>query len=191
MTDTKFWLSDYKILLNNLSFFPNGNMSRNELLNSLTRYSILIFLVFLFISSNSNWLYLPLGIFISCILLYLIDIPRQENDKNLDIENEKNCREPNINNPYMNILVTQDNVEKPACDNEKVKDLSKKFFKYNLYQNSSDIFEKKNFERQFYTMPVSTIPSKQNDFVDWLYKKDSNCKSDGVDCLEYEDERYH
>ena len=40
-------------------------------------------------------------------------------------------------------------------------------------------------------MPVSTIPSKQNDFIDWLYKNEGNCKEDGINCLEYEDERYH
>ncbi len=193
MTDTKFWLSDFRILYNNLDFYPNKNMSRNELLNSLSRYSFIILIVFFFIGSSFNWFFFPIGIIISCVILFLLDIQNQEEKKLQKEKDSYTCREPNINNPYMNILVTQNNVDLPACDIDKPK-ISKevdKLYKFNLYQNSSDIFDRKSLERQFYTMPVSTIPNKQGEYVNWLYKKDGNCKANDFRCLEYEDERYH
>lgn len=193
MDETKFWLSNYKILFNNLDFFPNKNMSRNELLNSFTRYSIIILMVFFFIGSNANWYYLPLAIIIGCIILYLLDIDKQKDDKIQKDKINHKCREPNINNPYMNILATQEKVDLPGCNhsNDKIKKDVDKYYKFNLYQNSSDIFDKKHLERQFYTMPVSTIPNDQDGFINWLYKKDGNCKANDISCLEYEDERYH
>lgn len=193
MDETKFWLSDYKILFNTFDFFPDKNMSKNELLNSFTRYSIIIIIVFFFINSNSIWYYLPLGIIIGCLILYYLDIQKQTEDKIQQEKNDYKCREPNINNPYMNVLATQDNVDLPACNhsNSKIKKDVEKYYKFNLYQNSTDIFDKKNLERQFYTMPVSTIPNDQKGFINWLYKKDGNCKANDIQCLEYEDERYH
>jgi len=193
MDKAKFWLSDYKVLFNNLEFFPNKNMSRNELLNSFTRYSIIIFILFFFIGSNFTWYYLPCAIIIACLVLYYLDIPRQKEEKINEAKINHICREPNINNPYMNVLVTQDSINLPACKhfNDKIKTNVDKYYKFNLYQNSDDIFDKKHLERQFYTMPVSTIPNNQKGFLNWLYKKDGNCKEDNVNCLEYEDERYH
>ena len=45
-------------------------------------------------------------------------------------------------------------------------------------------------QRQFYTLPVSTIPNNLINFSEWLYKKDHNCKYDNIDCLETSDLRY-
>ena len=193
MDKIKFWISDYKELYKNLDFFPNKNMSRNELLNSFTRYSIISVIILFFIGSSSNWYYLPLGILFGSVILYLLDVDKQEIDEDAVIKKNHKCRDPDINNPYMNILATQDEVNNPACSfaDNKVKEKANKFYKFNLYQNSNDIFEKKNLKRQFYTMPVSTIPSKQKDYVNWLYNTDGNCKANDKNCLEYEDERYH
>ena len=191
MYNTNFWLINYKELFNKTEFFPKRNMTRNEILNSLTRYSLIMVVIFFLIGSNGNWYYLPIGIIIGSIILFLIDLPDQTDKKDLE-EKNKSCREPNINNPYMNVLVTQDNVNLPNCDYDKeITDKVDEFYKFNLYQNSDDIFDKKNLERQFYTMPISTIPNKQIDFANWLYKLDGNCKHDNVRCLEYEDERYN
>ena len=121
MTDTNFWLSDFKVLYNNLDFFPNKNMSRNALLNSLTRYALIILVIFIFIRSNYYWCYLPIGIIGSCIILYLLDVQKQKDDKIQQRKDNYICREPNINNPYMNILATQDTVDLPACDINKKK----------------------------------------------------------------------
>ena len=193
MTTFNFWLTDYKELFNNIYLFPNKNMTRNQLLNSLTRYSLIIFLLFYFINSKHYWYYIPLFIFIGSILLFLLDLNKHKDDKIDEDKKKITCRKPNINNPYMNVLVTQDKVQLPACDSrdENIKSKTDEFYKFNLYQNANDLFETKNLERQFYTMPSTTIPNKQNEFINWLYKNESNCKINTEMCLPFEDKRYH
>ena len=193
MDNSKFWISDYKELFNEVHLFPNDKMSRNQILNSFTRYSILMIILFFFMGSNSNWYYLPIGIIIGSIILYFLDKSNQQEEKKQRILDNIKCKKPSLSNPYMNILVTQDKQELPACDNRnsEIKSLTNKYYKFNLYQNGEDLFDKKNMERQFYTMPSSTIPNNQEDFKNWLYNNHINCKSNTEMCLPHEDKRYH
>ena len=46
-----------------------------------------------------------------------------------------------------------------------------------------------NSQRQFYTMPNTTIPNAQDDFAKWLYANPKTCKEDQEFCLRYEDVR--
>ena len=192
MDNSKFWLSDYKELYNEINLFPNKNMTKNQILNSFTRYSNLMIILFFFIGSSSNWYYLPIGIIIGSIILYLLDMGNQREEKQRILDLKK-CKEPNLSNPYMNVLVTQDEQDLEACENRnpEIKELSKKYYKFNLYQNGDDLFDKKNMERQFYTMPSSTIPNNQSEFMNWLYKNNINCKTNSEMCLPFEDKRYH
>lgn len=192
MDNLKFFMSNYKELIYNKNFFPNKNMTKNQILISFTKYSIIIIILFYFIGSNSNWYYLPIGIIIGSLILYLLDINKQKEDKQKILDFVE-CKKPNINNPYMNVLVTQNDENLPACDSrdKEVRKLTKKFYKFNLYQNGDDLFDKKNMERQFYTMPSTTIPNKQDDFMKSLYNNYINCKTNSELCLPYEDNRYH
>ena len=192
MDNLKFLMSNYKELIYNKNFFPNKNMTKNQILISFTKYSIIIIILFYFIGSNSNWYYLPIGIIIGSLILYLLDINKQKEDKQKILDFVE-CKKPNINNPYMNVLVTQNDENLPACDSrdKEVSKLTKKFYKFNLYQNGDDLFDKKNMERQFYTMPSTTIPNKQDDFMKSLYNNYINCKTNSELCLPYEDNGYH
>jgi hypothetical protein len=104
---------------------------------------------------------------------------------------EKNIVEPTIDNPYMNVLLT-DYTENPnrealsklnAYPNERLqKDIDDKF-NYNLYRDVEDIFDRMSSQRQFYTMPVTTIPNEQGKFANWLYKTPPTCKEgNGAQC---------
>ena len=53
----------------------------------------------------------------------------------------------------------------------------------------NDVFGKMNSQRQFYTMPSTTIPNAQDDFAKWLYLNPKTCKEDQDFCLKYEDIR--
>jgi len=180
---SEFWINDLGILSQDIEhFFPNNQMTENQKLNALTRYSIIIFLLFLIVESNYYWLFLPITIIIICIMFYFI--------KNENFEEDiPTCRNTNINNPYMNILATENKNKLEPCNNQK--DKIDKNYKFNLYQNLDDLFDKKHLERQYYTMPNTIIPNNQTEFSKWLYKNEGSCKNDGVRCLEYEDERFH
>ena len=38
----------------------------------------------------------------------------------------------------------------------------------------SDVFGKRNSQRQFYTMPNTEVPNSQDEFAKWLYGKPEN-----------------
>lgn len=105
------------------------------------------------------------------------------------------CTLPTQNNPFMNITVNEykDNPQRgEACDyfdsleQQGVKNQVDNNFNYNLYKDVSDLFDKNNSQRQFYTMPVTTIPNKQDDFAHWLYGNASSAKDNRYDNIPYE-----
>jgi len=79
----------------------------------------------------------------------------------------------------------------PACSssNPDVKKKIDEYFDNNLYKDVNDVFGKMNSQRQFYTMPWTTIPNAQDEFAKWLYLNPKTCKEDQDFCLKYEDVR--
>ena len=179
----KLWYKDPKILLNNDNkIIPNSSMKPIQKINSLAKIGAA--LVVFGILSDGNSQFLSMGLCI-LILSFIFSKPNMEKFGN---QNENKCRKPTNNNPYMNVLRYNDNLNVPAC--EYSQDVDKKY-KFNLYQNSKDLFDNKHLERQFYTMPVTTVPNDIVTFGKWLYGTKGNCKYDGTRCLQHEDERYH
>ena len=87
------------------------------------------------------------------------------------------CTVPTKENPFMNVMPTDlaDFPSRPqACDvtQTDVKDTMEKKFNHKLYRNSDDIYGRESSSRQFYTMPVTTVPNNQIEFAEWLYLKD-------------------
>ena len=112
--------------------------------------------------------------------------------------NDEECTLPTLDNPFMNVTMKDMlNVDpkKPgrpkACDttNPEVKKKMDEMFNHNLFKDVNDVFGKTNSQRQFYTMPNTTIPNAQDDFAKWLYLNPKTCKEDQDYCLRYEDIR--
>jgi hypothetical protein len=103
------------------------------------------------------------------------------------------CKEPTADNPFMNPNITEFNTENPpsACNTEddKIRSQIDKSFNENLYVNLDDLFNVKNSQRQFYTIPVPAIPPDQTAFANWAYKPTTTCKENQGYCLRYEDLR--
>lgn len=110
------------------------------------------------------------------------------------------CTLPTIDNPFMNTtmkdyLNTDTNgtiKDRPVACNLNEPDVKKQaddYFNNNLYMDVDDVFGKMNSQRQFYTMPSTTIPNKQDEFAKWLYKSPQTCKENQDFCLKYEDLR--
>lgn len=202
-----FWIKDPTILFrekNYLNFFPKKDMTKTQKLNTMTVYSIYLFILLLLFADNSIWFYIPVIIIIICICMnYINDKETNElvNNNIHEIEDEnihkkEVCQKPTKENPYMNVVVSDyyNNPDRPvACDveNKEIKEEMKSEYYQDLYRNVSDLYEKDNSERQFYTMPNTTIPNNQKQFAEWLFKTKETCKYDSINCLEFEDERYH
>ena len=111
----------------------------------------------------------------------------------LKYQNET-CRKPTRDNPFMNPnTVDYNNDDQPvACnsDDDDIKEGEKTNFNLDLYRDVSDLFDIKNSQRQFYTLPNTSIPNNQTEFANWLYKTDNMCKVNQQTCLRYEDLRF-
>jgi hypothetical protein len=112
----------------------------------------------------------------------------------LDEYQKASCRKPTKDNPFMNPPITDFSKEfsPSACnaDDEDIKDMIEDNFNADLYRDLDDLFDIKNSQRQFYTVPVTSIPNAQDEFANWLYKTPMTCKDSSEMCLRYEDLRY-
>jgi hypothetical protein len=115
---------------------------------------------------------------------------RSESPINRDLP----CRKPTPDNPFMNPQIHDYNAgQMPApcnSDDEDVKNEIKGTFNKDLYRDVNDLFDIRNSERQFYTIPAPTIPPDQEKFAQWCFGQNDNCKSDQELCLRQEDLRY-
>lgn len=100
------------------------------------------------------------------------------------------CRKPTADNPYMNIVFSDyldaANVPEP-CNSDQTKDDSQYLYNSTVYRNIEDVYERQNSQRLFYTLPITTIPNKQGEFADWLYKTGPQCKENTSKCTYYEE----
>lgn len=122
--------------------------------------------------------------------------------ENLEVEISDNskCTKPTLDNPFMNVTMKDymNFDEKgfivnrpPACDTNspEIKKLMDDTFSNNLYKDVSDVFGKIGSQRNYFTMPWTTIPNKQDEYARWLYLSPKTCKEDQDNCLGYEDIR--
>jgi len=92
---------------------------------------------------------------------------------------------PSPKNPFMNVLIDEIkyNPNRPeAADigGPVVKATLDDFFRVNWYSDPTDIFGKSQSQRQFITMPSSTIPNDRESYQNWLYKiPGKTCKEGG------------
>lgn len=117
-------------------------------------------------------------------------IDNENNEANL----KYSCRKPTDNNPFMNPDINDYTNDNPPVecneDDENIPENITKTFNKDLFMNLEDVFEIKNSQRQFYTVPNVEVPNKQIEFANWLYKSPETCKEDQEQCLRYEDLRF-
>jgi hypothetical protein len=94
---------------------------------------------------------------------------------------------PSPRNPFMNVLIDEIkyNPGKPeaaSVDDPVVKSTMDDFFRVNWFSDPTDVFGKSQNQRQFITMPSTTVPNDRKSFQDWLYKiPGKTCKEGGYD----------
>lgn len=108
------------------------------------------------------------------------------NKFNLELINNKVCKIPSINNPFMNPNVTDD-VTYPACslDNKNVNEMIDKYFNEGIFRNQDDIYERTTSKRQFYSVAIGQNIEDQENFAKWLYLTGNTCKeNNGLQCYQ-------
>lgn len=107
--------------------------------------------------------------------------------------NKHQCRRPSVDNPFMNPLTNDFGTENvpQACnvEDEEIKNEAVNFFNEDLYRDLDDLWDKKNSQRQWYTLPSTKVPNDQINFAKWCYSMPATCKENQTNCLRYEDLR--
>lgn len=193
-----FWSTQYSILFQKnrfIEFFPTYQMTMIEKLNAIMRLGIYIGLVLAFVSRNYLYLYIPIIIGVITYFIYNNQLENFElyfnnnEQHNDEIKNEldnKNCTQPTKNNPFMNFNIITDKRDRPkACDSWDDKNVKQQIndnFNHNLYRDVSDLYGKKNSQRQYYTMPSTSMPNDQTAFAKWCYNTGPTCKERTLYC---------
>ena len=199
-----FWYNQPSVLWDPnrfIEFFPNPDLSLSEKLNALVRLSFYVSLLLMIFFGNYLYIYIFIVVLVFTFLIYKNYKPskvehfgQNDNRSHLALENTGEfrttlgeCSNPSINNQFMNINQITDNKQKPeACkyyDKPEVASKVEKDFEHNLYRDVSDLYNKRNSQRQYYTMPSTTIPNEQTSFAKWLYLSPPTCKEDTIRCV--------
>jgi len=94
------------------------------------------------------------------------------------------CTQPTVDNPFMNptlVDLAYFPNRPPACPivEPDVARRVQKDFEHDLYRDVDDVFDRYVSSRQFYTVPVTTIPTDQTGFANWVYGSGPTCKEPG------------
>ena len=200
----QFWLNNPQILIDPkrfVEFYPSPLMTRVEQLNAIVRFCFYLSIVLILVKQNINYIYLFLISLVVTFLIYQYD-PSLKGDEKIELydiykNKSKSARDlnyikPTYNNPFMNVLLPEilDDPDRQAyskksfINNLELKQDVEDKFGYNLYQDVNDVFGKANSQRQFYTMPITTIPNEQSNFAQWCFGRPDTCKDEnGYQCM--------
>lgn len=162
---TDYWFNNIFVLFQNMNeFFPKKEFNRIQKVNSIARFAIYYSILICLFKLDTK--YLSLSFCLILLSYYLGYVDTFES-----ITTEK-CTKPTNDNPYMNFTIGDQIINPnrpPACD-------------INLIKNN---------DRNFYTMPSTTLVNDQEGFANFLYGDFGKCKSEGKDCLKNRDNRFH
>ena len=178
------WYKNPRVLVENpLLFLPNRNMTTVQALNASFKLSVYIGIILFCLQKHEKGLFV---LVVGALLTAFVDHIENVEKSSYNYASNVNVMKPTTDNPFMNITLDEysstkarevDSGYNDVCENEGRKTEIEDAFNDKLHQNTSDIFGKYNSQRQFYTMPVTTIPNKQVEFAKWLYReKGKTCK---------------
>lgn len=108
-----------------------------------------------------------------------------------DIIGERARTNPTPANPFMNVLVTDigDNPYKPPARNTgsyEVKQELDSYFQTMFADDPGDVFNHTSGQRNWVTMPSTTIPNDQASFANWLYRvPGQTCKEGNMEACNF------
>lgn len=203
-----FWQQDISVLYRKdqlSAFVPKSNMSLEEKLNALVRFCCYAGIMLFAYNKSITFMYLPLIAMLITKLMYDHQKSRAESMSNLpsgDIQNPRVRREgglcvpPTADNPFMNVSMSdyRNDPDRPAAcaiTDPDIKISAKEKFTDNLFRDVNDVYGRTSSERQFYTMPSTTIPNRQDSFMQFCYGdvNKNSCKQGNMQRCVYEDIR--
>lgn len=189
---SNYWFKNPLILSQNINeFYPRQNLDKISKVNAIARLSLYYSIIIIFLKLDSKYLSVSV-----CLLLlsYFLGATDSFEDMVNKENNTEKCTKPNKENPFMNFTVGDHmvNPDRPqACPLDMVRDEQIKNYRFNIFPDPADLYGKTITDRNFYTLPSTTIVNDQEGFLKYLYGDFGKCKSEGKDCLKHRDNRFH
>jgi hypothetical protein len=187
-----YWFNNPIILLQNINeFFPNKDLSKIHKINAIARLSLYYCILIYFLKLDTKYFSLSI-----CLLLlsYFLGITDNFEDVINKENNTEKCTRPTKENPFMNFTVGDQiaNPNRPkACPLDQIRKEEIQKYRFNIFPDSADLYGKTLTDRNFYTMPSTTIVNDQSGFAAFVFGDFGKCKSEGKDCLKHRDNRFH
>jgi hypothetical protein len=194
----KIWYEDVPGLFTSKNYYiiiPLQSLTFEEKLNAIVRFFIYLGVILALVMSNANHLLWGIIALAITVIVYKYQKNTKERvqdylkDKQVDVIDNSVCKRTTVENPFMNPSVdeygTKVNYE-TACpiENETVYEKINDNFHKRLFQDCSDIYDKMSSQRQFYTMPNTSVPNDQESFAQWVYGSPPTCKEgNGFACM--------
>lgn len=186
---TEVWYNNPGILFENLGeFFPTNDLDRIEKINAIARLSIYYMILITLFGLNSQWYSVSI---VLLIISYFLGYYENFEEVN---KTELKCTNPSKNNPFMNFTIgdyMNDVDRPPACSYDKVKNKMREEFRKDIIPDPADLWGTNISDRQFFTMPWTTVVNNQSALGKWLYGQSGECKNLGLNCDKNRDNRYH
>ena len=158
--------------------------------------NLIIFLSLIFSLIFRNVIFILMGIILLIFIFYIylfdeqnkIDTNETLSNRNLGFYDNKICVKPSLDNPFMNPSIidynnNNNNIKACPFNKEEINTNINTYFKENVFKDINDIYERNFSERQFYTVPSTTIPNDRKSYQEWLYYRDKTCKeNNGIQC---------
>lgn len=193
--NNKIWFEDIVNFINEKNYFviiPLSQMSIEDKINAILRFLLYFGILLTLLRMDTRYIMIPVIAGLVSIVVYKYETRRKDiietelERRDLDIVNNKVCTRVTIDNPFMNPSIADItfNPDKPAaCDitNEAVSKNIENKFNARVFQDVNDIFNNKASQRQFYTLPSTTIPNNRHGLANWLYNRGPSCKEGNGD----------
>ena len=207
--EENIWVKDINVLFkkeNLFKYIPLETYTNYEKINAMMRLTLYFSALFSFLYKNLNYFFIFIFCGLITYLMYLNEDKKENKvlkkniEKYTNIEQDKDikkhkinpkkymkkCVLPTRNNPFMNVLLTDNRQRKEACNTNdpQIKKLVEDKFSKGLFKNIDSVYNNENSQREFYTTASTTIPNKQHEFAKWLYDTPNTCKEgNGNQCV--------
>lgn len=204
---TPFWFKDISILYDKnylMEIIPKKEYDFNRKLNAVVRFTIYYGILLYIFKRDKNILCLPFITVVITVYLHKTSKDDKQDDNFKGLMNTKGgtnlseidmmideintdvYRIPEIDNPMMNqntFDLYENKKAIPTYNNPGVKRKVEETLDSQVFKDSNDLFNRRNSQRQWYTMPNTEAMNKQTEFAKWCYMTPPTCKEgNGLQC---------
>ena len=212
---TPFWFKDISILYDKnylMEIIPKKEYDFNRKLNAVVRFTIYYGILLYIFKRDKNILCLPFITVVITVYLHKTSKDDKQDDNFKGLMNTKGStnlseidmmideintdvyRIPEIDNPMMNqntFDLYENKKAIPTYNNPGVKRKVEETLDSQVFKDSNDLFNRRNSQRQWYTMPNTEAMNKQTEFAKWCYMTPPTCKEgNGLQCANNLQTRY-